>query len=294
MKPKRDPLNNGAKQKVKLVRIIVSLVVTVVTATMGVWPVSAASFGTGVQGYAADAPISNGTIVQLVKNDPTKVTVATQSNLQNMFGVTVDRSLLLISSVNDALQNEVFVAVSGTYRVLVNTQNGPITAGDYLTMSSIDGIAMKATTEQSTVFGRANAGFDGKSLTLGSMPIKDTSGNTVQTVTIGAIPVTINVQHNPNVKSTKVDVPQWLQRLGEQIAEKQVSQIRIYLSMGITGASIITALIMLYAGVRNSVVSVGRNPLSKKSIFRALLQVILTSLLILVIGLFAVYLLLKL
>jgi hypothetical protein len=89
-------------------------------------------------------------------------------------------------------------------------------------------------------------------------------------------------------------VPEFLQRLGQQIAEKQVSPIRIYHSLAITAVSLITALIVIYSGIRNSIISIGRNPMSKKSIFRALLEIILTSFLILIIGLFAVYLLLKL
>ena len=152
---------------------------------------------------------------------------------------------------------------------------------------------MKASTEQKTVFGRAAGSFDGKSLTLGTTQLKDSSGAT-KTVTLGSVPVTINIQRNPNIKSTKVNVPNWLERLGVQIAEKQISPIRIYLSMGITAVSLITAIVMLYAGVRNAIIAIGRNPMTKRSIFRALLEVILTSILILVIGLFAVYLLLKL
>jgi len=91
-----------------------------------------------------------------------------------------------------------------------------------------------------------------------------------------------------------VNLPESLQRIGQAVAEKEVSPIRIYLSMGIVTLSILAAIVMLYSGIRNGVISIGRNPMSKKSIFRALLEVILTSILILVIGLFAVYLLLKL
>jgi len=255
----------------------------------------AVNYGGGsVQGYAAEAPLDNGTIVQLEGTGSNRVKVATQAQLQNMFGVTVDRTQLLLVSSNPALSNEVFVAVSGTYNLLVSTQGGPIAVGDYLTISSINGVAMKASTAQTTVFGRAAAAFDGKGVTLGTSPLKDSTGNTSQTVTLGLIPVAINIQHNPNVISTKQDLPDFLQRLGQQIAEKQVDPIRIYLSMAITAASIITAIVMLYAGVRNSLISIGRNPMSRKSVFRALLEVILTSILILTIGLSAVYLLLKL
>jgi len=53
-------------------------------------------------------------------------------------------------------------------------------------------------------------------------------------------------------------------------------------------------LVTLYSGIRNALIAIGRNPLSKKSIFRGLLEIILTGFIILIIGLFAVYLLLKL
>lgn len=276
-------------------RIILGLAIIVGAAMAVTLPVLADSYGGGsVQGYAADTPIDNGTIVQLTGKDSNRVKIATKSQLQNMFGVTVDRGQLPLTLSNEGLQNEVFVAVSGTYNVLVSTEGGSIAAGDYVTLSSVDGVAMKAGTTEKTVFGRAGASFDGKGVTLGTTTLKDTSGNTNQTVTLGQIPVTIDIKRNPNVKSTKVDVPAFLERIGQAIAEKQVSPIRIYLSMAITAVSIIAAIAILYSGVRNGVISIGRNPMSKKSIFRALIEIILTSILILVIGLFAVYLLLKL
>lgn len=276
-------------------RFVLGVAGMIAAAIVVVPAVFAASYGGGsVQGYAADQPLDNGTIVQLTGKDSNRVKIATQAELANMFGVTVDRNSLPLTLSDDNLENEVFVAVSGTYNVLVSSQAGAIKAGDYVTMSSVNGVAMKAGTEEKTVFGRAAASFDGKGVTLGKSELKDKSGKTTQEVTLGMIPVTIDIRHNPNDKSTKVNVPDFLQRIGEAVAEKEVSPIRIYLSMGITAVSIIAAIIMLYAGIRNAVISIGRNPMSKKSIFRALLEVILASLLILIIGLFAVYLLLKL
>lgn len=257
-------------------------------------PAVAETYGGGsVQGYAAETPLDTGTIVQLTGKGSNTVKIATQSELQNMFGVTVDASQQPLTVSNDDAKNEVFVAVSGTYNVLVSTQGGDIKSGDYVTLSSLNGIAMKASTEQKTVFGRANRDFDGKGAKLGTASLKDDAGGT-KTVTLGVVPVTIDIRRNPNDKSTKANVPEFLERIGEAVAEKEVSPIRIYLSMGITVVSIIAAIAMLYAGIRNGVISIGRNPMSKKSIFRALLEVVLTSMLILVIGLFAVYLLLRL
>ena len=279
----------------KALRIIIS-----VAAIVGVFAVTAPAVqaadqnGTGVQGYAADAPLDHGTIVRLTGKNSNQVTIATQAQAQNMFGVTVDRNQLPLTITNAGLKNEVFVAVSGTYNVLVSTQGGPIVSGDYVTMSSVDGVAMKASTKEKTVFGRAGGSFDGKGVALGTTSLKDTSGKTNKTVTLGLIPVTIDIRSNPNTKSTKVKVPSFLERIGLAVAEKQVSPIRIYLSIAIMAVSVIAAIAIIYSGVRSGVISIGRNPMSKKSIFRALIEIILTSILILIIGLFAVYLLLKL
>ncbi len=260
-------------------------------------PVAAVSHeGVSVQGYAAVTPLDNGTIVQLTGKDSNTVKLATQAEQQNMFGVVVDRNQLPITITSKGLKNQTFVAVSGTYNTLVSTQGGAIKAGDYVTLSSVNGVAMKAGTkdEDRTVFGRAAQPFDGKSITLGTTEIKDTSGKVKKTVTLGMVPVTIDIRSNPNKRSTKVDVPPFLERVGLAIAEKEVSPIRIYLSIAIAVISLIAAIAVLYAGVRSGVISIGRNPMSKKSIFRALIETILTSVVILVIGLFAVYLLLKL
>lgn len=279
----------------KISRIILCLAVVLATATAAFVPASAEGPGAAnAQGYAADTPLDNGTIVQLTGKNSNRVKIATQSDLQNMLGVTVDRNVLPLTVTNEGLQNETFVAVSGTYNVLVSTQGGPIAAGDYVTLSSVNGVAMKAGTEEKRVFGRASRSFDGKSVTLGSTSLKDTAGKATKTVTLGSIPVTIDIRDNPNKKTTKVNLPAFLERVGIAVADKPVSPIRIYLSIAISLVCVIAAIAIVYSGVRSSVISIGRNPMSKKSIFRALTGVILTSILILIIGVFAVYLLLKL
>ena len=267
----------------------------IVLASLVVAPVSAESTQNGsVRGYGAETPLDVGTIVQLTGKDADTVKLATQKELQNMFGVVVDRKRLPLVLSNENIKNETYVAVSGTYNVLVSTQGGAIAVGDFVTLSAVNGVAMKAGTEEKTVFGRAGAAFDGKGTVLGKTTLKDESGGDARTVELGSIPVTIDIKRNPNDKSTKAQVPDFLERIGEAIAEKEVSPIRIYISLGITAVSLVAAIIVLYSGVRNGIISIGRNPMSKRSIFRALIEVIFTCLLILVIGLFAVYLLLKL
>ncbi len=277
-------------------RIIISLALILATVATVALPVAAetSTYGGGsVSSYAAENPIDNGTIVVLTGKDSNEVKVATQKDVDNMFGVTVDRSQLPLTVTNESIKNETFVAVSGTYNVLVTNQAGSIASGDYLTLSSINGTAMRVGEEEVTVFGRANGSFNDSSVTLGTTTLKDSSGGE-KTVKIGSIPVTIDIKTNPNHKSTDVNAPDFLKRIGEAVADKEVSPVRIYLGVGIAVVSLIAAIVVVYAGVRNSVISIGRNPMSKKSIFRALLEVILTALLIVIVGLFAVYLLLKL
>ncbi len=270
--------------------IISCLAVLLVGAS--VWAVD---YGGGsVQGYAAARPIDDGTIVQLAGEGSKTVEPATGANMQNMFGVSVDEKQLSVRLSSESLDNETYVAVSGTYDVLVSTEAGDITSGDYLTMSAINGVAMKAGTDESTVLGRALGSFDEASAALGTTTLRDDSGSELKTVKLGSVPVTIDIKRNPNEQSTEANIPEPLRRIGQAIAEKEVSPIRIYLSMAITVVTLVAAIIVLYAGVRNGVISIGRNPMSKKSIFRALAEVILTSFLIVIIGLFAVYLLLRL
>jgi hypothetical protein len=251
---------------------------------------------TGVQTYSSTSALQIGTIVQLTSGKTSNsVSPSTFKDMQNMYGVVIDPNALPIT-VSSNLPNQTYVANSGRYDVLVDTEGGPIKAGDYVTISNVDGVAMEAGTydQQHMVFGRAAANFDGKSNVIDSTTLKTSTGNTYQTVQIGIIPVAISIARNPNQKSTKVNLPPFFQQLGQAVAQKPIGPGKIYMSLIITGACIIVALVTLYAGIRNAVIAIGRNPLSKKSIFRGLLEIILTSFLILIIGLFAVYLLLKL
>jgi hypothetical protein len=243
----------------------------------------------------ADSTLQPGTIVRLVDKDKKKVAAAQFGKSSQMYGVVITGTNLPLTVTDAAVPNQLYIGLSGTHNVLVSTQNGAIHTGDYVTISAIDGIGMLAEGgDQVTVFGRAAENFDGKANVLGTVQLKDKAGKSAQKVTLGSIAVTIDIRDNPKEKSTKTKVPAILQRVGQAIAEKPVSPVRIYLSIGITGLCTMSAIALLYGGVRSSIVAIGRNPLSKKSIIRTLVEIILTALIILIVGLFAVYLLLKL
>lgn len=243
--------------------------------------------------YSSDANLPIGTIVQPDPKNANKVIIADIENLDKMFGAVVTPESLPIT-ITGAGTGQTYVSTSGKWKVLVTDEGGTIKAGDNVTLSNLKGTAMKSNTDQKIIFGKALNSFDGKTNVISKTSLKYDDGKEAKTVSIGMIQVAIDIRANPDVHSTKTKLPPQLERLGEQIAEKELSPFRIYLCIAIVIIAIVVATVVLYSGIRSSILAIGRNPLSKKTIFKGLLQIIFLALIILIIGLFTVYLLLKL
>ena len=200
-----------------------------------------------VSSHSAESKLQFGTIVQLIDQEAKKVAPASGKDPSKMYGVTVDPNHLSVTLSNSSLENETYVATSGTFNVLVSTEEGAIRSGDYLTISAIDGVAMKAGDYQkhNMVFGRAAADFDGKSTNIGQMTLAYEGGEDKEVVQLGLIQAAINIQRNPNDRSTKANLPPMLERIGQAIAERQVSPFRIYLAIGVAGLTVMVALVTL-------------------------------------------------
>lgn len=240
------------------------------------------SADTIVRGFNAASSLQPGWVVALSKQNPQTVELAPASDADRIYGVVIDPS-----SAPATLENQnsrkVFVATDGTYPVLVNTQQGVIRSGDYVSVSKVDGIGAKATTKQSFVLGQALESFDGHSGVISG------SGDTA----IGRIAVTITPQRNPTAKNAAA-VPEPLKRVAESLGGKDLSPMRIYAALAIFLATAVIAASVLLVGVRSGMIAIGRNPLSRHYIIEGLLQVIGVAIGVFIIGVFAVYLLLKL
>jgi hypothetical protein len=233
------------------------------------------------QGFSGKGNLSAGMVVALAKDAQNTVEAAPASDTSRIYGVIIDPSdapLLLNRQTGD----QVFVATSGSYPVFVSTERGAIKPGDYLSISSTDGIAAEATYQQSTVLGQESAAFDGK---IGAI-------TTVGKAAIGKITVTINPHKSPLVKND-ISIPPFLRKIGESVAGKPVSAIHIYMALAFLLAAVIISTSLLTAGVRGGMIALGRNPLNKGSIMNSMFKVVSASALIFVIGLAGVYLLLK-
>jgi hypothetical protein len=257
-------------------------------------PALAAAQTVVTQGYGVNGNVQKGMIVMLDPKDASKVQAASGGESDAIQGVVVAANEAAFSLGNDASTgDQVYVATTGKYDVLVSDQNGVIKTGDLITISALDGIGMKADSNQSIILGKALQGFDGTNNVSGTTRLTTSEGS--KSVSLGLIQVDVGISHNPLAGGAGADalVPGFLRKMAQTIAGKPVSAARIYISLAILLLTVIIAGSLLYGGVRSSLVSIGRNPLARRSVLRGLFQVTLIGVIILVIGLIAIYLLLK-
>jgi hypothetical protein len=239
-----------------------------------------ASADTIAKTFASNQTISPGYVVAISKADTTRVELATEKELSRIYGVAVDPS---DSSVTlQSANGKVVVVTSGSYNLLVSLSGGVVKAGDYLSLSPTDGISAKASDSQEYIVGRALSDFNG---TTGVI-----SGNGDNAV--GRIAAQVSPGKNPLSKSEPT-VPGPLLKVANSLAGKPVSAERVYTALGIFLVSLAVAASLIYVGVRSSMISIGRNPLSKHSIMRGLMQVVFAAALVFSAGLLGVYLLVR-
>lgn len=246
---------------------------------------------TFTQGYGFDGSLQKGMIVRLKEGENDKVQPVSKEQMDKIHGVVVDPNDAAVTLSGDG--QKVFVATRGRHQILVSNENGEVREGDFITVSSISGVGMKAGEVQPLIVGRATEGFDGTSKVAGNAKVKDSAGGE-QDVKFGRVSAEINIGNNPWLRSEEPNMPEFLRKASEAIAGKPVDTIRVYISLTIFFITTIISGSLLYGGVRSGIISIGRNPLSKKLIIRGMLQVVIAGLIIFLLGIFAVYLILKL
>jgi hypothetical protein len=281
------------KLPLRLIGCLVILLICALGLRAPVGAVSSNAASNIAQSYNAASQVLPGMIVELKPKADNTVIPLTNNDITNMLGVVVPvNNSPIVLSPQTASAQQVLVAPSGRYNVLVSNQNGPIKSGDYLSISALAGIGMEASSTQEVVIGQATGSFNGTSGTIGTVKIKDNQGQII-TVSIGAITVNVHLGSNPLFDKGNNSLPSILDKAAVSVANKQVSSARIYLSAGVLLATIALVGSMLYAGVRSGILSIGRNPLSKKSIIRGLLQTVIIGLIIFAGGAIVAYLILK-
>ena len=243
------------------------------------------------QGYSSDINLPRGSVVGISNDDTNKVELVNSDESESVLGVVVRNNDTAVTLTDD--RTGVFVATTGRFQVLVTDLNGDVEPGDFVSISPIEGIAMKTDDNQKFVVGEAlePTNFGDSANIISQYTVTNPDGSETEVV-IGRILVDIDVQPNPNARSTD-RAPEFLVNFSETIAGKPVSALRIYAAIAVLMVASAVAGSLLYSAVRSSIISIGRNPLSKRSVLAGLSQVVIISVIIFMSGLFAVYLILK-
>lgn len=226
-----------------------------------------------------------GTVVSLKPGNANVVEKATSDASPQLLGVTASNPLVALGSGSSQVQ----VVISGLTPTVVSDINGPVHIGDKITASPIEGVGMKAL-DPTEVIGTAESNLGDTTTTTES--IADKSGKTTK-VEVGLIAVQVNVSYYaaPQGKLNDV-VPTFLVNIGSAVAGKNVSPLRILVGFSGLFIGFIIAGVMIQAGIRSGIISLGRNPLASKVLRRSLVDVLATSLGLLAITVIVFYLVL--
>jgi len=238
------------------------------------------------QSYSSTEKIPVGSLVSLQKNSQDQVTAAATVTVDNLVGVVIDPGNSILS-LSTGQVNQVQIATSGTLPVIVSDVNGAVYRGDQITASPINGVGMKATSNV-RVIGIAQG--DLKESAGSKQRYTDLDG-TQHTVTIGEVPVLVNVSYYFK-EPDKTLIPSSIQNMANALAGKSVSSLPILISGAIFLVTIIVVVSIVFSMVRNSIISVGRNPMSQSAIYRDLIQLSVLVIVILAVGMAAIYLVL--
>jgi hypothetical protein len=248
--------------------------------------VTAAAF---TQGYQSKQAITPGSLVELDAS-PQSVKPATQDGSEELIGVVVNVAESVLNSSGD--QDSVVVATSGLAMTIVSDLGGEVNTGDRIAVSAIAGIGMKATAGGQVV-GVAQAGMRDYEQNSSQVQVKDSRGQTKQ-VKLTRLPVMINPSYYGSGEALAGKaIPQPVQNVIQAIAGRPVSAARSLLVMGMFLAALVFTGVMLASAVRNSLISIGRNPLAKGAVYRGLWQVLLIAVGVLGLVIGAIYLVLK-
>lgn len=231
-----------------------------------------------------------GTVVSLSKDNAKGAILADSNNVQALLGTVVGQkdSLIILSDG----QNNTQVATSGVFSVRVSNINGDIAIGDKITASPLSGIGMKATFS-TKILGVAQASLSSQNKDAKTQTIQDKSSNST-TVIVGQVPVFINIT-DYIVKDTSASsqVVEGIQSVASNIGGKPVSATRAIIAALILLLAVVLSAVIVYSSVANAIRSIGRNPLSRSSIRRTLLQVVLVVVAIMIAAFSAIFLILR-
>lgn len=250
-------------------------------------PATAYAATTISQGYSTSDTLSIGSIVSISDKAPDQVVAATSSNVNNLIGIVINSGTSLLS-VSNGSTNQVQIATNGLAAVLVSDINGAVVQGDQITASPVKGVGMKATSNAKVVGVAQSSANDGQSKTDS---YTDGQGKK-QKLSLSQVQVLVGVTYF-YVQPDKTLIPQAIQNLADALAGKKVDPLPIIISAVIFIVTIIIVVSIIFSMIRNSIISVGRNPMAQSAVYRDVIQLSALVLGILAVAVIAIYFILS-
>lgn len=216
------------------------------------------------QNYKAPDTVSPGALVSISSRDMASVELATRNNENKLIGVASVSPLIVLNASGPSTTT---VVTNGVTDVLVSDYNGRVQVGDKIAVSPIAGIGQRAT-GSATIIGTARNDISQRGGV--TKTITDDNGKQ-RTVTINLVSIQVNVSAYVVPENYSL-VPAPIQDAANKFAGHEVPAIRVFIALGIALLIFIGILVVMYAAVRSSITSIGRNPLAAVSIRRSLLQ----------------------
>lgn len=237
-------------------------------------------------GYATDdTGLRPGMVVALegasTKNGLPIVVRATNNNQDRIVGIatTIDESLVSVVSASA----DIYVGNEGNISAYVSNINGEVKKGDLLSLSPLNGILMRAS-DSSRVIALSQEDFN-----LAAAEQYPITNSDKKTVDIEQINVNLDLKGGNDRNTSQNNT---LTRIGASLTGRQVSDLRVMVSLIVFFIVMLTEGAVLYGAISSAVKSLGRNPLAKVYINREMVRVVLIAVLVLLVGLAAVYALL--
>jgi hypothetical protein len=252
---------------------------------LGLSTISAQGAASISQGFKTSDPnIVFGAIVSLKNGTANTVELSTTKNLDQILGVAGEDSLIELNNGSGTVK----VVTTGETTAFVSDINGDIRTGDKITASPIAGVGMRAL-NSTLVIGTAQSNL--ASVHTETKSIADKNGRK-QTVKIGAISIQVDKVFYEAPQDQNSFVPPVLQDFANNLAGRPVSPVRVMIAGFLIAFVFVTVVVLMYSSIRSSIISIGRNPLSKNAVHKGLSQVSLTVFGVMAFSVIVVYLIL--
>ena len=263
----------------------ISFALGLVIALLGLYSVGISAATAITKGYSTeDTELKTGMVASFSDNSTTSgsyVERATSNNSDSFAGIVVkvDDSAVTVSNRTDT----VFVADSGTVKAFVSDINGVPSKGDQLVISPLKGILMKKTINDTKerIVAVSNSEFGQATNT--QQTVRSEDGEKITQVQQLEVAIRKDQQNNSNSDKSAIE------ELIFAITGKQVRLIRLVIAMTILFIILIVVGSIVYGAVSSSITAVGRNPLSRKSVYKQLAQTGALTLMILLFGIAGIY-----